>query len=203
MPLRDHREVHRASTPLELLFDLCFAVSVAVLADLLFESVVQGHALDGAVKYALLFIPVWWTWMLFSWFATAFDNDDVTTRLLTLVVMGGALGLAASMPEAYENNYVSATLAYAAARVPLVILWTRGAKHHPAERTFALRYARGSRAPRPCGCCCCWSRCRSGTWATWWRSCSTSRSPAGRSPAVRRRRSTSPTSPNATASSRS
>jgi low temperature requirement protein LtrA len=143
MPLRDHREPHRSSTPLELLFDLCFAVSVAVLADLLFESVVHGHALDGAIKYALLFIPVWWTWMLFSWFATAFDNDDVTTRLLTLVVMGGALGLAASMPGAYENNYVSATLAYAAARVPLVILWARGAKHHPAERTFSLRYARG------------------------------------------------------------
>jgi len=143
MPLRDHREVHRASTPLELLFDLCFAVSAAVLADQLFHSVMTGHALDGALRYALLFVPVWWTWMLFSWFATAFDNDDVTTRLLTLVQMGGALGIAASMPAAYTDNYIPVTLTYAAARIPLVILWIRGARHHPAERVFALRYARG------------------------------------------------------------
>jgi len=143
MSLRDHRETHRASTPLELLFDLCFAVSVAVLADQLFHTVMAGHALDGAIRYVLLFIPIWWTWMLFSWFATAFDNDDVTYRVLTLVQMGGALGIAASMPAAYQDNYLPLTLTYAAARVPLVLLWIRGARSHPSERTFATRYAKG------------------------------------------------------------
>jgi low temperature requirement protein LtrA len=143
MPLRDHRETHRASTPLECLFDLSFAVAVAVLADQLFHTVMAGHALEGAIRYALLFVPVWWTWMLFSWFATAFDNDDVTYRLLTLLQMGGALGIAASMPAAYHDNYVPLTLTYAAARVPLILLWIRGARHHPSERTFAMRYAKG------------------------------------------------------------
>lgn len=143
MPLRDYNETHRASTPLECLFDLSFAVSVAVLADQLFHTVMGGHALEGAVRYALLFVPVWWTWMLFSWFATAFDNDDVTYRLLTLMQMAGALGIAASMPAAFHDNYVPLTITYAAARVPLILLWIRGARHHPSERTFAMRYATG------------------------------------------------------------
>jgi low temperature requirement protein LtrA len=143
MPLRDHREPHRASTPLELLFDLCFVVSAAILADELAHAVMNGHALDGAIRYSLLFIPVWWTWMLFSWFASAFDNDDVAYRLLTLAQMIGALGLAASMPAAYHGNYLPLTLTYAAARIPLIILWVRGAKHHPPERTFSLRYGMG------------------------------------------------------------
>jgi low temperature requirement protein LtrA len=143
MPMRDHTVEHRASTPLELLFDLCFVVSVAILAHELSQAIVEGHALDGAVRYTLLFIPVWWTWMLFSWFATAFDNDDVPYRLLTLTQMAGTLGIAASMPSAFHGDYVPLTVAFVAARAPLVAGWVRAAWHQPAERTFALRYAKG------------------------------------------------------------
>jgi low temperature requirement protein LtrA len=143
MPMRDHTVEHRASTPLELLFDLCFVVSVAILAHELFLAVIGGHALDGGIRYLLLFVPVWWTWMLFSWFATAFDNDDVPYRLLTLTQMAGALGIAASMPSAFHGNYTPLTLAFVAARAPLVAGWVRGARQQPEERTFSLRYATG------------------------------------------------------------
>jgi low temperature requirement protein LtrA len=144
MPLRNHAESHRASTPLELLFDLCFVVSVAMLAAELHHAAVEGHALDGGIRYLLLFLPVWWTWMLFSWFASAFDNDDVPYRLLTLLQMVGVLGMAASMPTAFKGDYVMLTFAFAAARLPLVAGWLRGARHLPPEdRGFALRYATG------------------------------------------------------------
>ncbi|HEX4722471.1 MAG TPA: low temperature requirement protein A [Pseudonocardiaceae bacterium] len=143
MPLRDHTVAHRPSTPLELLFDLCFVVSAAVLADQLSASVVNGHPLTGAIRYTLLFMPVWWTWMLFTWFGTAFDNDDVPYRLLTLAQMAGALGIAASMPSAFQGNYTPLTWAFTVARVPLIIAWLRGARHYPAERTFSMRYAVG------------------------------------------------------------
>jgi low temperature requirement protein LtrA len=144
MPLRDHTDAHRASTPLELLFDLCFVVSVAMLAAELHYAAVKGHALDGGIRYLLLFLPVWWTWMLFSWFASAFDNDDVPYRLLTLLQMAGVLGMAASMPTAFKGDYVMLTFAFAAARLPLVAGWLRGAGHlPPADRGFALRYAAG------------------------------------------------------------
>lgn len=143
MPLRDPGVEHRASTPLELLFDLCFVVAVAVLATELHHAVEDGHAADGAVRYALLFLPVWWTWMLFTWFASAFDNDDVPYRLLTLAQMAGALGVAASMPSAFHGDYAPLTWAFVIGRLPLVIQWVRAARHHPGERVFSLRYAKG------------------------------------------------------------
>jgi low temperature requirement protein LtrA len=39
-------------------------------------------------------------WVNFTWFAPAFDTDDVPYRLLTLVQMGGVLVLAAGVPAA-------------------------------------------------------------------------------------------------------
>jgi low temperature requirement protein LtrA len=143
MPLRDHAIPHRASTPLECLFDLCFVVSVSILGTQLAQSVVDGHALAGGVRYLLLFLPVWWTWMLFSWFASAFDNDDVPYRLMTLAQMAGALGIAASMPSAVRGDYTPLTWAFIGARLPLVACWLRGAWHNPADRAFPLRYATG------------------------------------------------------------
>jgi low temperature requirement protein LtrA len=143
MPLRDYTVRHRPSTPLELLFDLCFVVSVAILGTQLSQSVVDGHGLTGGIRYVLLFMPVWWTWMLFSWFASAFDNDDVPYRLTTLAQMAGALGIAASMPSAFHGDYAPLTWTFAAARLPLVAGWLRGAAHNPADRAFPLRYARG------------------------------------------------------------
>jgi low temperature requirement protein LtrA len=143
MPMRDHTVEHRASTPLELLFDLCFVVAVALLGYEFHHAVVDGHALDGAVRYAALFLPVWWAWMLFTWFAAAFDNDDVPYRLLTLVQMVGVLGVAASVPVAFDGDYRAFTISYTVIRVAQVAQWLRGAREHPAERTFALRYAIG------------------------------------------------------------
>lgn len=48
MTSRDSREEHRAATPLELLFDLCFVVAVAQAAAALHhgEPVVSGERVD-------------------------------------------------------------------------------------------------------------------------------------------------------------
>jgi low temperature requirement protein LtrA len=40
---------------------------------------------------------VWWSWMIFTWYATAFDNDDVPYRVTLFVAMLSILGLAASV----------------------------------------------------------------------------------------------------------
>lgn len=71
--LRDPSEENRISTWLELFFDLCFVVAVAALAKGLHDDPTFG----GALRFAAFFIPVWWAWMGFTWYATAFDNDDV------------------------------------------------------------------------------------------------------------------------------
>jgi low temperature requirement protein LtrA len=80
----------------------------------------------------------------FTWFASAFDTDDVPFRLLTLVQMAGVLVLAAGVPAALErSDYGAVTLGYAIMRTGLVAHWLRAAAEDPASRVTALRYALG------------------------------------------------------------
>lgn len=144
--MRSNAEEHRPATTLELLFDLCFVVAVAALAAELHHDLSHDHVLDGAVTYALLFVPIWWAWMSYSWFATAFDNDDVGFRLLTGAQMLGVLGVAAAIPAAADDDYAPFTVAYTFMRLPLVVQWLRAAHDDPAHRRFAQRYAVGTLA---------------------------------------------------------
>ena len=101
---RDPDEPHRASTPLELLFDLSFVVGVATVAAELAHGVAEDHVAASIGHYLMVFFAIWWAWMNFSWFASAYDTDDVVYRLLTLVQIAGVLVLAAGVPAAFEHN---------------------------------------------------------------------------------------------------
>ena len=144
MGLRDRDEVNRSATPLELLFDLCFVVAVAQAADQLHHALVQGRIADAVVGYGPAFFAIWWAWMNFTWFASAYDTDDVPYRLLTLLQIGGVLLLAAGVPEGFDSqDYTVGTAGYVLMRVAMVTQWLRVAHDHPAGRTTALRYAAG------------------------------------------------------------
>lgn len=142
--MRDHDVEDRASTPLELLFDLCFVVAVAVLAAELHHGVADGHGLEATLTYAALFVPLWWAWMSYTWFATAFSHDDPQTRLLTLLQMAGVLAVAAAVPSAFGGELVPFAVTYALMRLPLVLQWLRAAHDDPPHRAFALTYAVGT-----------------------------------------------------------
>ena len=74
---RDPDEAHRAATPLELLFDLCFVVAVAQAASFLHHDLAEGQVAHGVLSYLVVFFAIWWPWMNFTWFASAYDTDDV------------------------------------------------------------------------------------------------------------------------------
>ena len=98
-------EEHRVATPLELLFDLSFVVAVVAAAAELHHALADGHVGDGARRpTCMVFFAIWWAWMNFTWFASAYDTDDVPYRLLTLVQMAGVLVLAAGVPRAFEHG---------------------------------------------------------------------------------------------------
>jgi low temperature requirement protein LtrA len=103
MVARDTGERHRASTPLELLFDLTFVVAVAAAAAQLAHAIVEDHAAQGLLGYLMVFFAIWWAWMNFTWFASAHDRDDTPYRLVTLVQMSGVLVLAAGVPAAMNE----------------------------------------------------------------------------------------------------
>lgn len=142
--VRDPDEDHRAATPLELLFDLCFVVAVAQVAAAYHHELVAGHVLDGVLGFAAGFFAVWWGWMNYTWFSSAHDADDVLHRLLTLVQMAGALVLAAGAERAVgDGDFTVAVAGYVIMRTGLVGSWLRVAVEDRAGRTRALRFVGG------------------------------------------------------------
>ena len=97
MPARDMNEHARASTPLELFFDLVTVIAIASAAAGLHHGLLEGHIVESLLKYLGAFFAIWWAWMNYSWFASAYDNDDTLFRLLTLWIMAGALTMAAGI----------------------------------------------------------------------------------------------------------
>ncbi|HEY6548653.1 MAG TPA: low temperature requirement protein A [Vicinamibacteria bacterium] len=140
---RSPEEEHRASTPLELFFDLVIVVAVAQAASGLHHALSEGHPGEGVLKYSMVFFGVWWAWVNFTWFASAYDNDDVIYRLLVLLQMTGALVFAAGIPSFVQGDLALGVVGYVLMRLSLVSLWLRAAKADPPRRSSARRYAEG------------------------------------------------------------
>ena len=142
MVARNTEEPHRASTPLELLFDLCFVVAVSQAARELNDNLSRNHFSSGFVGYITVFFAIWWAWVNFTWFASAYDADDTPYRLLTFVQIVGVLILAAGVPAAFvHSDFTVMTIGYVVMRVALVTQWLRAASGDPSGRSAARRYA--------------------------------------------------------------
>jgi low temperature requirement protein LtrA len=144
MVARPTDEEHRSATVLELFFDLCFVVAVAQAASALHDQIAENHVGDGVVGYAMVFFAIWWAWMNFTWFASAYDTDDVAYRLTTLVQIAGALILAAGVPDAMDgSDFAVITFGYVVMRLAMVTQWLRAAAADPPHRHSSLRFAAG------------------------------------------------------------
>jgi low temperature requirement protein LtrA len=143
MTARDTDESHRVSSPLELLFDLTFVVAISQAALGLAHGAESGHPTEGLGPFLMIFFAIWWAWMNFTWFASAFDTDDVPYRILTLLQMAGSLVIAAGVPAVFaeHTDLTVVTIGYAIARLALVAQWLRAAKQEPEGRRTALLYA--------------------------------------------------------------
>ncbi|MEK8046223.1 low temperature requirement protein A [Ideonella margarita] len=138
---RDAHEAHRTSTPLELLFDLSAVVAVAAAVGLLHHGLAAGEPL-GPVLWTLVqaFFYVWWPWMSYTWFASAYDTDDVAFRLATLLQMSGVLLIAVGLQQGHQGE-VAAAVGFGLMRLTLVVQWWRASREDLARRATCLRYA--------------------------------------------------------------
>lgn len=127
----------RRATWLELFYDLGYVVAVAALAERL------SGRLDpvGALAFAALFVPVWWSWAAVMFYNDRFDTDDLWHRAATLLQMLGAALLAVNVHSAFVG--IGFPLAYALVRAILVVKYVRVARHAPTARPLAKRYAVG------------------------------------------------------------
>jgi low temperature requirement protein LtrA len=144
MMARDTGEEHRAATALELFFDLCFVVAVAQAVSGLHHFAAEGDFARGLLRYALAFFIIWWPWVNFTWFASAFDTDDAAYRVAVFIQIAGALTIAAGIPRLFADLDASVTVTgYIIMRLGLVELWLRAARGDPEMRTTANRFAVG------------------------------------------------------------
>jgi low temperature requirement protein LtrA len=144
MRARNPGEKHRVATSLELLFDLCFVVAVGQASLGLRAAVTDGHCAAGVVHFAIVFFSVWWAWMNFTWFASAYDPDDIPYRLTVFVQITGSLILAAGVQRAFDGNDLSViTLGYVVMRISLAGLWLRASRADAVRRRTTLRFAYG------------------------------------------------------------
>jgi len=144
MVARHPDEPHRVATPLELFFDLCFVVAVAQAAAQLHHDVAEDHFAHAVPSYLMVFFAIWWAWMNFTWFASAYDTDDDVYRITTLVQVTGALVLASGVPRAFADaDFTVITIGYVIMRLAMVVQWLRVARtdEHPGRRAVGRRYA--------------------------------------------------------------
>ncbi|WP_406832995.1 low temperature requirement protein A [Pedococcus sp. KACC 23699] len=140
---RDPHEAHRVASPLELFFDLVFVVAISSAAAQLHHGLSAAHY-ETILGFGLVFFAIWWAWMNYAWFASAYDCDDVVYRLLTFAIMAGSLLLAAGVPDLFDDGQsVAVVTGYAVMRLAMVALWLRVAKDDRPHRTTALTYAVG------------------------------------------------------------
>lgn len=141
---RDPAELFRSASPLELFFDLIFVVAVSLSSAQLHAAELGDRVGPGIVAYLLVFFAIWWAWMNFTWFASAFDTDDWPYRVLALTQMAGVIVLAVgATPAMRAGDFTLIIAGYVIMRLALCTQWLRASRSHPALRRTALRYVVG------------------------------------------------------------
>jgi low temperature requirement protein LtrA len=138
----------RSASPLELLYDLTFVAAFGIAANQLADDILAGHIGMAMVAFLVAMTTIVWAWTNFTWFASAFDNDDWLFRLLTMVQMAGVVVLAIGLPPFFssiedggvvENGLM--VVGYIVIRLAVAIQWVRAARDDPRYRQLALTYA--------------------------------------------------------------
>jgi low temperature requirement protein LtrA len=143
LPARDPHEPHRASTQLELFFDLITVVAVASVTAALHHAISDGHGLEKLPNFMFLFFTIWWAWMNFTWFASAFDNDGPVYRLLVMTLMTGQAIFAGGAGHILETlDFGWGVVGWTIMRLAMTALWLRASVNNDYRAT-ALRYAAG------------------------------------------------------------
>jgi low temperature requirement protein LtrA len=105
-------------------------------------------SLDGFLRFALLFVPVCWVWIGYSYYADLFDPGDAPNalpyRLIVLLAMLDSIVLAIALRDATTAaGSARFALVYAALRLLLVALYAYAAWSVPVARDLALRHVVG------------------------------------------------------------
>ena len=132
-------EEERKVTWTELFYDLVFVVAVAGLGARLLED----PTIKGAAVFTGLFVPLWWAWAGFTFYADRYDTDDLGQRILAVAQMATIALMAASISGDETDSLIAFALAYAGARLILIVMYLRARRHVPETANLVSGYVRG------------------------------------------------------------
>ena len=133
-------EGERHASWLELFFDLVFVLAVAQIAKVL----VNQSDFDGFVKYLALFVPIWWTWVGFTFYADRFESDDTAYRVMMFTGMLTVAALSLTLANAFSiSGDTTFIVCYILVRLVLIVLYIRSAYHIPLARELSAQFIVG------------------------------------------------------------
>lgn len=136
----DSESGERHASWLELFFDLVFVLAVAQVAQIL----VKNSDAGGFLRYAALFVPVWWSWIGFTFYADRFESNETAYRVITFAGMLAVAALSLTLGNAFSiSGDVPFVATYALVRLAIVALYVRSAYHIPLARGLSFQYIVG------------------------------------------------------------
>lgn len=130
----------RHASWLELFFDLVFVLAVAQIAHVLTEHT-DG---PGFLKYVAIFVPLWWAWVGFTFYADRFETEEATYRVLMFGGMLAVAGLSLTFDDVStplgDRAFI---ICYVIVRLVLVALYLRAAYYVPLARSYCLQFIVG------------------------------------------------------------
>ena len=130
---------HREVTWLELFFDLFFVVSIAQLA----HELSKHPSWLGVANFSLMFVPIWWIWIGYTYYNERFESTGLEYRLFTFLLMLPVIGFAFFGHHGLDKGFSGFAFSYAAARTILIAVWLRATLHVPAFRPTGIRFIIG------------------------------------------------------------
>jgi len=121
------------STWLQLFFDLVY---VAILVEL-GNRLAGDLTLEGVIEFALLFIPIWWSWLEFVDYGRRYPIDDIGQRILTVLYMAIMLLLAFEIHNLTGAGTITFLFTYGLSKFVLATMYARAWTHYPSYRHLA------------------------------------------------------------------
>jgi low temperature requirement protein LtrA len=145
---RTGRRTHRISagrrqgervSPLELFFDLVFALAITQCTQLMADNPTWEGVAQGLLVLALL----WWAWAAYSWLTSLLDPDSGPVRGVIFGAMGALLICSICVPGVFDDLGLWFVLGYGLVRVAHIGLFVIGSRDDPELRRSVVTLAIG------------------------------------------------------------
>ena len=104
----------------------------------------MGEMVLGCVGFAGLFVPLWFSWTVFTFYSNRFVIDDSVHRGIVFAQMFGIAGLAVMVGRVFEGDVLVFGLCYAFVRYTMALLYWRAYRHVEEARDMTRHFTIGT-----------------------------------------------------------